>query len=96
MNKFIILIGVLVLSYFYLNHKRNKTIQPQKQEIIETPQKQEIPQKQESLDEQDLIQHNGRVLSQINDYIEQRDTKNYSHENIALGTTELHDHHDIY
>jgi hypothetical protein len=81
MNNFIIVIGVLVLSYFYFNHKRNKTIQPQKQE---------------SLDEQDLIQHNGRVLSQINDYIEQKDTKNYSHENIALGTTELHDHHDIY
>lgn len=90
MNKFIILISVLVLSYFYFNHKRNKKIQPQKQEIIE------IPQKQESLDEQDLIQHNGRVLSQINNYIEQRNTKNYSHENIALGTTELHDHHDLY
>lgn len=88
MNKFIILIGVLVLSYFYFNHKRNKTIQ--KQEIIETSQK------QESLDEQNLIQHNGRVLSQINNYVEQRNTKNYSHENIALGTTELHDHHDIY
>lgn len=53
-------------------------------------------QKELSEEELDLIQHNKNVMTQINNYIQLSDTKNYSHDNIAMGTLKLLDHHDIY
>lgn len=91
--KIIIIIFIFSLIYFYFksNNIVNEVNEVKQENIIVNEETKQLNQ-----DDIDLIQHNQRVLSQINDYVKLSDTKNYSHENIALGTVNLIDHHDVY
>jgi hypothetical protein len=94
--KYIILaiIGFLI----YILYKRNQTVNNDAQVHPQVPEEIKEMQTPQELteDEKDLIQHNQNVMTQINDYIKLSDTKNYSHDNIALGTANLMDYHDMY
>lgn len=93
--KIIIIIFIFSLIYFYF--KSNKIVDTlNKVNEVNEVKKVNEETKQLNQEDIDLIQHNKRVLSQINDYVKLSETKNYSHENIALGTIDLIDHHDVY
>jgi hypothetical protein len=93
--KYIILaiIGFLI----YILYKRNQTVNNDAQVQPQLPEEiKEVQVPQELTEDLDLIQHNQNVMTQINDYLELSNTKNYSHDNIALGTANLMDYHDTY
>jgi hypothetical protein len=92
--KYIILaiIGFLI----YILYKRNQTVNDAQVQLQVPEEIKEAQVPQELTEDLDLIQHNQNVMTQINDYLELSDTKNYSHDNIALGTANLMDYHDTY
>lgn len=97
----LIIIGFLIYGLY----KRNQLQVNKVNNVNNVPQtSQEVPNDtiqtnktpEELREDLDLIQHNQNVMTQLNDYIKLSDTKNYSHDNIALGTANLMDYHDTY
>lgn len=92
----VILIIIFILGLIYFYFKKDKIQEVTSKEIIPSGKEELSVTEELSKDDRDLIQHNQNVMTQINDYIKLSDTKNYSHDNIALGTAKLMDYHDTY